>query len=466
VKHLIALVFVLSAAACGDDDTVTPGCTLDDDCDAAEMCVDQRCVPSTPDAGQDAATDSGPACECVGGEVCRADRCVMECGDPASETCGAGNACDYATGACVSEGAAGALTGSGEECGDTLCLPGTECNLVGSCVPAAPCDTLRCAEDMSACWGSMCRSERPAGACTPAPLERLNESDFIHGGSGGAFDLEFDDICNAYTVTMISGTDYMRQLAPDGTFTEWDGVTNLNMGEVAVRRLPDSEFGMGDGPGKVAFTYTCCPTCGCVGDDPQGVAQLVREGDVNLPMVLTSSTSQGMGPFEASLTYLNAGPAGLTWGRDNTLFVGNVESNGDFVRADVDALEVEVIQTFPERVHASAVFSNTSLLVATAGGTIYRVATNIDAREVWAEVGADVTSLFRDPFTGRVFVSLSGGRIDTYDPSGTLIGEFESTGADGRMTYSPDGFLYYLTAEQATARVLRFALPTSLGETI
>lgn len=461
MKHLIATLMIFGAAACGDD-TVTPGCSLDGDCDTGEMCVDQRCVPNNVDAGFDATMDSGPMCDCVSGEVCREDRCVMECGDPASVACGAGNSCDFATGACVSDGTSGALSGEGEECGGTLCLPGTECNLAGSCVAAAPCSALRCAEDMSACWGSMCQSERPAGACTPASLERLNESDFIHGGSGGAFDLEFDDICNAYTVTMISGTDYMRQLAPDETFTEWDGVTNLNMGEVAVRRLPDGEFGMGDGPGKVAFTYTCCPTCGCVGDDPQGVAQLLREGDENLPMVLTSSTSQGMGPFNSGLVHLNAGPAGLTWGRDNTLFVGNVETNGDFVRADVDALEVEVIQTFPDRVHASTVFSNTSLLVATAGGTIYRVSTNIDAREVWAEVGVDVTSMFRDRFTGRVFVSLSGGRIDMYEPGGALIGEFESTGADGRMTYSPDGFLYYLTAEQATARVLRFALPATL----
>lgn len=461
MKYALATLLFLSVAACGDDD-ITPGCSLDSECTSDEMCVDRRCVPNNVDAGRDAGTDAGPACDCVAGEACRADSCVMDCGDPASVSCGAGNECDYATGDCVSEGTTGTLTGSGDACGDTMCLPGSECNLAGSCVAAAPCDTIRCAEDMSACWGSMCQSERPSGACTPASLERLNESDFIHGGTGGAFDLEFDDICNAYTVTMISGTDYMRQLAPDETFTEWDGVTNLNMGEVAVRRLPDSEFGMGDGPGKVAFTYTCCPACGCVGDDPQGVAQLVREGDTNLPMVLTSSTSQGMGPFDSGLAHLNAGPAGLTWGGDNTLFVGNVESNGDFVRADVDAGEVEVIQLFPERVHASAVFGNTELLVATAGGTIYLVSTTVEVREVWADVGVNVTSMFRDPFTGRVFVSLSGGRIDMYEPSGTLIGEFESTGADGRMTYSPDGFLYYLTAEQATARVLRFELPATL----
>src|SRR5437764_811174 len=77
----------------------------------------------------------------------------------------------------------------------------------------------------------------------------------------GAFDLDFDEICNAYAVTMISGPDYLRQLTPDGTFTEWNSTTNLNMGQVAVLRALAGEFKV---IGDIAATYICCATCGCI----------------------------------------------------------------------------------------------------------------------------------------------------------------------------------------------------------
>ena len=97
-------------------------------------------------------------------------------------------------------------------------------------------------------------------------LARLNMADFagspVNGSDGeGAFALDFDALCNAYAVTMISGPDYLRQLAPDGTLTTWTSTTNLNMGEVAVKRLAVAEF---ETIGDIAATYICCATCGCI----------------------------------------------------------------------------------------------------------------------------------------------------------------------------------------------------------
>jgi hypothetical protein len=355
------------------------------------------------------------------------------------------------------------LTGEGQRCGESgpLCLPGTECGLDGACAAAPPCSAAVCNDDRSVCWGRHCLSERPAGACTPAPLERMNMDDFLRGGDGGAFDFELDDACNAYVVTMISGTDYLRQLSPDGTLSVWDGVTNLNMGEVAVHRLPGGEFGTGDGLGEVALTYVCCASCGCISGDPQGVARLDRAGTTSLPMVIVASPSTGEGPFQNA--ELDTGPYGLTWGRDNTLYVGNVEAEGDLVRADLDTGEITTVHTLPARVHASAVFSVRSLLVATDEGVTYRVATDSDTVVPWADVGEDVTSLVRDPFTGHVFVSVTSARILEYAADGTLIGELEAPGSRGRLAYSPDGYLYYLISGWPTsAEVLRYALPTTL----
>lgn len=447
----LALSFLL-IVSCGGG--ATPGsCATGADCPTGMRCVDRMCVAGS-DGGADAGTDAGPTC--TAGQVLRVTGCESDCGDPAAIACAGGDECDYATGACVPAGTA-VLTGAPQTCGTQSCLPGTECSVAGECEPAAPCFSMRC--EGEACWGRSCVSARPAGACTPAPLERMNMDDFLRGGrDGGAFDLEFDDACNAYIVTMISGTDYLRQLEPDGTVTTWNGVTNLNMGEVAVRRLPGGEFGMGDGLGQVGLTYICCATCGCVGSDPQGVARLDRMGSASLPMVIIATPSPGDGPF--GLPALDTGPYGLTWGRDNKLYVGNVTAQGDLVEADLDLGSTREVQVLPARIHASATFGAHSLLIAVEGGTIHRVDLSTDARDVFAEAGEDVTSLLRDPFTGHVFVSVASARILEYDSQGNMLGVFAEPGERGRLAYAPDGYLYYLIAGWPTApQILRYELP-------
>lgn len=458
-----AIVVSMMSCACGGGPAM-PECANDGECAIGERCVDGACAPRA-DAGTttDAAPLDASRCDCGPGEVCRTGVCVADCGDPSAIACGAARVCDYATGQCADEGASGILTGEGERCGDggPLCLPGTECSLEGSCAAAPPCFATTCSADGSACWGRSCLSTRPAGACAPAALDRMNQDDFLRGGDGGAFDFELDDGCNAYIVTMISGTDYLRQLAPDGTLTIWSGVTNLNMGEVAVRRIEGDEFGSGESLGQVALTYTCCATCGCVSADPQGVARLDREGTVSLPMVITATPSPGMGPFQSAT--LDTGPYGLTWGRDNTLYVGNVTALGDLVRASLDDGTIEEIHRLPARIHASAVFDRRSLLVAVDEGIVHRVSTSSTASEVWAEIGEDVTSLVRDPFTGRIYVSVTSSRILEYTAGGALLGEWQAPGQRGRLAYSPDGHLYYLIVGwPTTAEVLRYPLPSTL----
>lgn len=459
-RTLLALLLsVCPVVACGGPSEPAGACTSSSECGSSEVCSDGRCV-ARPDAGADAGTDAG--CACAAGEVCGPAGCTADCGDPSSAPCASGDLCDFATGRCAAAGTPGILTGAGVACGETLCLPGTECTLEGECVAAPPCAATSCASDGSACWGRSCAATRPAGACAPAPLERMNQDDFVRGGDGGATDLEFDDACHAYTVTTISGADYLRQLAPDGTLTSWTGVTNLNMGEVAALRLPGGEFGDGS-LGEVALTYVCCASCGCVGTDPQGVARLDRAGAASLPMVIVAMPSPGSGPF--GVTALDTGPFGLTWGRDRRLYVGNVETQGDLVRADLETGTVSEIHRLPARIHASATFDPGSLLVAIAGGAIHRVSTDGPASAPFADVGEDVTSLVRDPFTGRVYVAVRSGAILELDRDGSSLGALEpAPSAPGRLAYAPDGFLYHLVPGFPTsASVTRYALPATLS---
>ena len=121
----------------------------------------------------------------------------------------------------------------------------------------------------------------------------------------GVVDIEFDPMCTAWGVTLISGPDYLRSIAPDGTLKSISGVTNLNMGEVSVLQrvdVPKSGVLPLDLPGlEVALSYICCATCGCQLDStPQGVAHLDPLTSM-IPLVIPSKTfTTGNGPFGAT----------------------------------------------------------------------------------------------------------------------------------------------------------------------
>lgn len=437
-----ATTLLILALGCGDDDS-GPECAVAADCEGAELCVDGRCLAPTDSGVEDAFAPDAPD-SCAPGQVRATGGCVDECADPSAAPCASGQVCDVSGGRCVDEGTPGLLEATETPCGDGLtCGPGSECSVDGQCDPIPACARRVCSADGSRCWGRGCAYERPAGSCTPAPLERLNMDDFLLGGDGGAFDLEFDEICNAYAVTMISGTDYLRQVEPDGTLTVWDGVTNLNMGEVAVLRPIGGEFGEGaDGPGEVALTYVCCATCGCVGDDPQGVARLDREGAESLPMVVEATPSTGAGPWNSSA--LDTGPYGLTWGRDRTLFVGNVTTNGDLVRASLEEGTSEELHRFDARVLATAVYNRSSLVVALEGGELWLASTATDSRAPLTTLDGEVTSLLRDALTGHLFVALGDGRVLELDARGAMVSTFHTFEGPVRIARSPDGFLYAL----------------------
>jgi hypothetical protein len=421
-------------------------------------CVDGHCT-APRDGGDDAFVSPDAPCVCAAGQSCASGHCLADCGDPRATPCAGGNVCDFATGTCVAAGTE-VLAGSGTTCGPSgpHCLPGTECSASGACEPAPPCAAIHCTPGDDTCWGASCVTTRPVAACSPAPLARLQQHDFLHGGDNGLTDIELDDACNAYGVTVISGADYLRQVSPDGTLTTTTGVTNLNMGEVAVLRPNTGEFGTS--PGEVALTYTCCTTCGCIGSDPQGVAHLDRTTST-LPMVVIAMPSTGTGPFGSAV--LDSGPYGLTWGRDRTLYVGNVQHVGDLVRADLEAGTSAMIADLGQRVYATAVFDTTSLLVALEDGTIERVSTDGAHVGTWATVTPAATSLVRDPFLGVVYVSLADGSVVIHGPTGIPGTTLAPAGAAGRLAYSPDGALYYLRTGFTQMQTLeRIALPNTL----
>lgn len=425
---------------------------------------------TTSDVGDGAATCDATTCSAPG-SVCRGGACVADCRFAGSVACGSGDACDYTDGKCKPPSTACFLPGVFEPCGDTRsCGPGLMCDGKGSCVLAGMGCSGDACDTTGRCWATDCPCARPAPRCTTATLDQLNQADFAGSpvndrDSEGAFDLDFDDVCTAYAVTMISGPDYLRQLTPDGKLTSWTSTTNLNMGQVAVLRVPNGEF---KELGDVAATYICCASCGCVetGEDGRlGVVHLDRSSTTRpLPNVLPAKATSGSGPFGTPT--LDTGPYALTWGADKALYAGNIETNGDFVRVDLAAKTTKNVSTFIGRVTAAAIYDLTRLLVATEGGKVVLLTTATGDRKEWASLPGHVTSLRRDKFTGRVYaeVATKPPQILELAGDGTGAKVFATPPRLGRITIAPDNHLYHLSVFpevfwKAKTSIVRWPLP-------
>lgn len=395
-------------------------------------------------------------------QLCVDDECTTTCHGQSPDPCGPAQVCDVISGECHDPTAACTLAGPSTACDTQQCGPGSVCDGQGSCIAIAPCADVVCLPD-GACWGTSCACDRAVDCTPPAEIDLNGPFATEIGG------LDFADDCTAWMVTLRSGTDYVRRLAPDGALTEWPGVSNLNMGEVKVLKAITPPQGIHRGApesfaaappaasrrnaltdasvhgvelGEVAITYTCCSGCGCFTDPPQGVARLVPDDVANpLPLVIESVVTTGTGPF--GTPGADSGPFGLTWGIDRVLYVGNSTANGEIVRADLDTQTQSALATLDARITAAAAVSAAHLLIATEGGTLYRFNVLTFAADPIAELGTDVTSLSHDAFDGTVYAGLRTLEVVAIDPWSATITPFDTMPGRGRVTVSPNGQLWF-----------------------
>ena len=483
----------VSVPACADGKAVAclPGpagpeiCNaVDDDCDGAtdedlglQSCGSGSCAntvakcqkgqltPCAPKAGApelcdgldnncDGTTDEQATCP-AGGELCVAGKCTPHCAAAGAQPCPAGTVCsvgDKAAGACVKPADGCVVTAAPVPCGAFSCGPGTRCD-AGACLADLPCLSAQCTG--GACWGKSCACKRPAPWCQTAPLAKLNLSAF----TSGLVDLDFDLQCAGWGVTVLNGPDKLRKMTPAGKLEVFTGVSNLDMGEVAALQGFASSFG--GTAVEVALTYTCCAVCGCALDPPQGVAWLDQVKG-SLPMMIPSiKTTKGLGPFGS--IYLDSGPQGLTWGLGEQLYVGNVDSNGDFHALDLLTKKKTKLATLPSRVYAAAPFDGAHLLVALENKQLLLLNVGSGKSSVLATTSKAITSVARDPFTGHIYVSFTGGEIRELSGAGKDLGVFATAAGSGRLSLAGDNHLYHLKAGPVgLGKVERYPLPAEL----
>ncbi|MEM6996724.1 MAG: hypothetical protein AAF721_39840 [Myxococcota bacterium] len=443
------------------DTTVSPPGTADDD--GGTTGGSASGAPGTTAEGE-CTFCSAPNQQCID------DVCVTGCQGQVPDPCGPDEVCDVISGECRAPGAACTVSGAPVACGDRQCGPGSVCNGAGGCIPYAPCADVVCLDDEQ-CWGTFCSCERTIDCAAPTDAD-LNGAFSVDIG-----DLEFADDCTAWMVTFRSGTDFLRSLSPDGVVTEYSGVANLNMGEVAILRAltppPQSAIGPRytnhpppplpvEGIGEVAITYTCCPTCGCQATPPQGVARLDDTNAMQpLPLVIQAVVTGGNEPFGSA--EVDSGPYGLTWGIDRELYVGNSTTNGDLHTADLAAGTQMQIQGFVGRVTAGAPLTASHIAIAEAGGVIHRYNTQTLMTEAVVDVEQDVTSLAFDAFSGVLYASLRNLEVVAIDPFAGTVEPFQTMAGAGRIAVSPSGRLYFAPMSWvAVLPVTSWDLPDSL----
>ena len=106
--------------------------------------------------------------------------------------------------------------------------------------------------------------------------------------------------------------------------------------------------------------------CGCqLSSTPQGVAHLDPMTQ-QIPLVIPSSTfTNGVGPFGVAV--VDTGPAGLSYGTNRVLYVGNVDVNGDYYQLD---LSYDGPGTYIDEVAYSPCPLELSISQAMAGGAM------------------------------------------------------------------------------------------------
>ncbi|MCA9695013.1 MAG: hypothetical protein KC636_35870, partial [Myxococcales bacterium] len=439
-----------TATTSGTSDTAgTASTTAGTDSDAtssettAVTTQDPTTDPTDPTDPTDSTDSTSPGCGLCDepNQQCVDDVCVTSCQGQDPDPCGPAQVCDVISGECVDANAPCSLAGPAESCGDASCGPGTVCDGVDACIPIAPCNFMECTGD-GACWGTACSCERKV-TCEEATAELLN-GPFSSDISG----IDFADDCNAWSVTLSGGQEFLRKLTPAGDLTTWGGIGDYDQGEVRVLRqltIPQAKGSTEtltsapapahvEGLGEVALTYVCCPTCGDCNNNPlaRGVARLDEENPMMpLPIVIFAEATQGMGPFENK--WLDGGPQGLTWGEDRVLYVGNTTANGDYNSANLDTNELTVEYAFAARVTASAPVSAVHILVAIIGGGLYRFNTVTKQADFAVDLMSDVTSLSHDPFTGHVYASLASLEVVRVEPFTGEVEPFATMPGKGRV---------------------------------
>jgi len=281
-----------------------------------------------------------------------------------------------------------------------LCLPGCRLN-PDSCPVNHTCDAE----------SHICEMDEVPVA-EPADIEARLHS---------MWDIDFDDMGNTYLVTLISGADWVEQLAPDGSVTQLGNVDNSNLGMVAVKPDGSSIMARDDSRNRLVFWNAE----GQRTDMPQSIG-------IDLP--------------EAHNNFRMTSPTGLDYGPDGLWWLGNHAESGDVCNM-TDVGVVNCVALLPDPVYSISMSLPNNIYVA-AGTKIYRLSTEGGEPVVIADLGVHIFSIAAERFTGELFAETIDGKIWRIGGvTGEVSAFLQNLNERGFLEVGPDLQLYRLRGQ-------------------
>ena len=252
--------------------------------------------------------------------------------------------------------------------------------------------------------------------CTPPSTSTLASRD-----PSGVSDLQFDQDCNAWVSTLISGTDYVYRIDSAGTRTIYTGASNHNIGSIAL-----DPSGSG-----VAVSYN-------------NVGYLGVSSGTSIPVVATGGFATGTN-FASG--YLRQSASSMAWDSSGCIWMPNFASSGTIdcysssgsgtTRATLSGYVESVALDINEDLYVSVGAS--VIAVSGAGST----STYITLSDIILDMVFDIT--------GELYVLTDANEIIVVDAGGTGTSVFSTVSSEGKLAISPDGTLYQLDSQPVGA---------------
>jgi len=259
-------------------------------------------------------------------------------------------------------------------------------------------------DDASVYGGSGCR---PVVTCTHASPTTLATYD-----PSGISDIAFDDDCEAWLPTLISGTDYVYSMDSSGSTTRYTGTSNHNIGSIALD------------PNSTAFAVGY-----------SNVNYVGYSSGTSIPVIATSSSVNGS---SWSNGYLNNSPASIAMDSSGCIWVPNFSGSGTLDCIETDGTENNVLTglSYIESVGLDA----TETVHIAVGDTIYSVDT-ATSTTTSVYVAGDTVLDFVFDYNDDLYVETDSREIELAPGDGSTSSVFATVSGEGKLAISPDGWL-------------------------
>jgi hypothetical protein len=249
--------------------------------------------------------------------------------------------------------------------------------------------------------------------CTSPSVATLTAFD-----PSGVSDIAFGRDCSAWVSTIVSGTDTVRNIRADATFSSLTGHSNYNMTALALHPVS----------GDVAVAYNLNTTTAWLG---------VRSG-TSLPLLTNAVGSSTISANWPNI-YLRRTPASIARDSAGCVWIPNWAGNSSISCVGTTPYSAATWQTFTGTVESVAL-DPYERVHASVGAVVWRLGSIPEQAAPLHTFGAAILDMVFD-HQGDLFVETSGNELRRLPAGSNVDLAYTAVAGDGKLAISPDGML-------------------------